>query len=357
MSDDTYKRYVLLNHMISRSTSRARTGASPPTIGANSLLALLDKRRLKGWAVEHPRGKPEKDDVVRLQINEGLDAIRLSDVLLDDDGAFAYASLLVEHVKASAAAFPVVHQGTWAGRELSGEEKERGAATAHVLIRIPMPGAYDDAKYRCVIEAVPGVSRRMITHLLCRQLRRISDAEEWSYRDTRTGRGKKPKEVNIRYTPRLELFADVGRKLGNPDAPARALRSMTFTKRSARQDVGQPTDVEYTDFNADVLIRVRADQGPPDEVARLTWAARIRKVYEDRGYSTRFLFRDNGGDIEQGTVQAAMDEATDLLMCSRELLAYASMPRVWEPKLNADVVRLLKAVSNRDEIWQPARRP
>ncbi len=357
MPDDAFKRYVLLNHMVSRSVSRARTGASPPTFGASTLLDLLEKRRLKGWAVEHPRGKPQENDVNRLQINEGLDAIRLSDALFDDDGAFAYVSLLVEHVKASATAFPVVHQGTFAGRELSGAEKERGAAAAHLVVRIPMAGAYDDGKCRCVIEAVPGVSRRLITYLLCRQLRRISDAEDWSYKDVRTARGKKPKEVNIKFTPRLELFADVGRKLGDASAPARALRSMAFTKRSERLSVGQPTDIEHMDFDADVLVTVKADQGPLDQVARLTWAGRIRKLYEDRGYSTRLMFRDAGGDIEQGTVQAAMDEASDLLMCSRDLVTYASMPKVWEPKLNADVVRSLKAVSNRDEIWQPARQP
>ena len=283
----------------------------------------------------------------------GQTLIRLRDFQAEEDAEFRYVSLLFEHVNADHTAFPVVNQATFAGRELTGEASERGATAAHVVVRLPGQGAYDVGKCRCVLEAVPGVSRRMVEWLMCRQLRRVSDADEWDFPDPRETRKGRKGPGRLRYTPRLELHADVGRRAGPDGRPGRVLTSMTFTKRGERQNVAQPTDVRHEDFEAAVEVKIRAEQGPEDPALLHRWAANIRQSYEARGYETRLAFRHVSGDVEKGAVNAALDGATDLLMCSRELVDYGATPKVCVGSIDAEVARSLKAVCARDEIWPP----
>ena len=93
-----------------------------------------------------------------------------------------------------------------------GADEERGALSAHVVVRLPIE-QYDDGSYRCAIEAVHSIPRRVIENFLCRQLRRQAAADELEFSVKQFGKKGKIVERNYRYYPRLELFADIGRKI------------------------------------------------------------------------------------------------------------------------------------------------
>src|SRR6185437_12432839 len=108
--------------------------------------------------------------------------------------------------------FSVVNTQTFSGRDIQGEDDERGGTTAHVVVRIPKDGDFEDGKYRCAIEVVHPITRADIEYLLCRQLRRQAEMDSWSFR-VETDKGTKKLVNDYRYYSRLELAADVGRTL------------------------------------------------------------------------------------------------------------------------------------------------
>jgi len=362
---DNNQRIVLLNTMISRSTTRARDH-DPPTIGALECLNILESRRKKKWAVEffgvderatsggnnEEQNAAELEDA-RLKQGEGHDCIRLRHMRLEEVGEFVYATLLVESIDVNARSFPVVHMETYDGREISGETKERGASTAHIVVRIPKQGIYDDGKYRCAIESVHPITRAEIETLLCRQLRRHSDGEEWTF-TVHVNKGKKSEQKNYRYTPRLELNADVGRGL-NVGVEDRIPTHMVFIKRAEKQTIGKGTAIDHEEFLADVQLRISASQGPADPADRRTWMQQIQDWYRQRDYEVRLYFRHANGGIIGGDVHKAIAGAADLLMCSREHISLTKPPKRWVSTINGEIATALRELVDRDELWEHAK--
>jgi hypothetical protein len=207
------QRFVFLNRLISISKTRARLYTAPTHAGAE-LLEIIDKRRKQNVGIEYEgigRGEDHIDDAVRIAHGKGHNFLRLRDMKWEgrvDDTR--YVTLLFEHINQGLRSFPVVHTTTFKGREIEGDAEERGATAAHVVIQLPPESELNLGNYRCTIEAVPAITRISIENFLSRQLRReVEQAGGWTFVVTETGRGKRPMTREIRYSPRLELLADV----------------------------------------------------------------------------------------------------------------------------------------------------
>lgn len=128
MSGD-HQRIILLNRLVSRSSTRAPQEHSPPTHGASELLEILEKRRVAKQAIEFFGADDNEDDSIRITNGAGHDFLRLRRLKFDKDGSRSYATLLLEFVDQGARSFPVDTK-TYSGREISGDADER-RATAH----------------------------------------------------------------------------------------------------------------------------------------------------------------------------------------------------------------------------------
>jgi hypothetical protein len=150
--------------------------------------------------------------------------------------------------------------------------------------------------------------------------------------------GKKGKtiEKEYRYNPRLELMADIGRKLDFALSGGRELAHMLFTKRSEKQTIAKATEVAHKDLYADVELKVSAKQGPEDPKERMAWLAVVRGYYESRGYESRMYYRHIGGGILSGQIHQALAGATDLVMCPKELISLKREPRDWYPRISPE---------------------
>src|SRR5580698_4514067 len=182
--EEKHDRIVLLNTMLSYSTSRAPSSVDAPVLGALESLKAIDARRKKGWAVEfigmdektlHDDKDGKKDtrneeeyEAARFKAGAGHHFVRLRALRLEDTDDYVYATLLIEAIDMNDRTFAVVNTETFDGREISAEGKERGSAAAHVVVRIPQHGAHDDGKYRCAIETVHPITRTDIATLLNR---------------------------------------------------------------------------------------------------------------------------------------------------------------------------------------------
>ena len=351
MGIDTSVRFVLLNYLVSRSMTRFRGDIRPPTHGARELIGALRKRADNGWTVEYISGTDDVDEEKRKSANEGLSFIRLKQVTLKEEDKFAFACLLFQYVDASKKNFGVVDIKTFEGRPIAGTESERGGTYAHMMIRIPLVGAFDTGIYRCAIEAAPSVSRSLMQHLMTKQLRRDSAYGELSFSVPQQRRRGPPSVKNYGYTVRIDLMADVGRTIASM-ASNRDLAKMLFTKRATKQHTATELEVEHEDFLADLQVTVGAKQGPADAIERLSWASRVRETYERLGYETRLFFRSIDGDVAMGQVHPAIASATDLLICPRERVEIASEAREWTDSLNQGVLDALRTVLDKDELWQ-----
>lgn len=352
----THDRIVLLNRLVSRSVSRAPQDAKVPTHAAAELLAILYAEREKGAAIEFFNHAEDCDDVKqRLQANKGKNFIRVSAMEFQTTDAGTYCTMLVDFVDNSVRSFPVVDIAKLEGRELLGDENERGATAAHVAIRLPKAGEYDDGTYRCVIESAPNITRQNIEYLLCRQLRRHSKTNDWlftiSTKDKKTG---KPGTKEHRYHPRLELMADVGRSVA---AGGTIISKLVFTKRSEKQNVAQKTAVIHDDVYADVRLQISASQGPKGSPAKLReWASALKDAYEKKGFNTRIYFRHaKGPELSGDVVNPAIDGATDLLMCHREVIQVPGEPRKWASSIDTGIRDQLKSLLDREELWERAK--
>jgi len=349
---DDNRRIVLLNTLVSRSTTRAKAHA-PPTIPALDLFRLLERRRTKRVAIEFYRADDDVDDAERIVLGRGHDFIRLRHLRIEEDGAeFCDVILLIEFVDWSRRSFPVVDTNTYDGREIEGEESERGGTTAHVVARLPKEGRLDLGSYRCAIEVVHPISRADIQYLLCRQLRRHSKAEEWAFPVTVVDR-KSGRETTkeYRYTPLLEFMSDVGRRL-NVATEERELSLMVFTKRHERHSTAQPSAIVHEDFLADVEYRVGANQAPADPEEKKSWLEGIKSDFELRGFKTRLFYKHPNGAVISGEVHQAVAGAADLLMCPREHISLARLPKTWVSTINSEVVTKMRALLDRDELWE-----
>ena len=223
---------VLLNTMLSISKTRARTH-KPPTMGGSEIFQILEARRAKNWAVEflHVDDDRKWTDDERVKNGQGHDCLRLRHLIFEENKSFTYVTGLIEFVDVSIKSFPVVHVETYEGREISGDRQERGASTAHIVVRIPHGLLYDDGKYRCAIEANHEVTRHDIETLFCRQLRRYARSIELTFSAEIQGK-RKTRTIEYKYTPQVNLAADVGRSLKVATRES-SLAHMVFIKRIA----------------------------------------------------------------------------------------------------------------------------
>jgi hypothetical protein len=381
------QRFVLLNRLISVSKTRARLYEAP-THGAAELLAIIDNRRGRKVAIEFEDLKVSEDHIdegIRLEQGKGHNFLRLRQMQWEGrPDEIRYVTLLLEHIDQDLRRFPVVHTTTFEGREIEGEADERGATAAHIVVRLPPESALNLGNYRCVIEVVPPVTRTSIERFLSCQLRReVLKDGGWMFTVTETSRGKKPVTKEFKYFPKLELYADVGSKFDGDITDGRILASMVFTKRKERQSIGRPahvkeehiraeigfgatstTPIDPVDTDADVLeesvladveIRVNASQGPSDIAEKRSWAATVRKHYEDLGYKSRLYFRHAvGGPMFAGDVHPAVAGASDLLICPKESICLSEPPKQWRPESDAETVEKMKAILDNDSLWERA---
>lgn len=311
-STEQQQRIVLLNHLVSRSSTRAPASVTPPRLAVLPFFQDLRKRCEKGVAIEFERltEKDGMDELARITAGRGHNLLRLRRMNIEEPTKEApgYAVMLFELLDHQRKSFPVAHIENFKGRELSGEDLETGGLSAHVMVRLPPTGAFDDGVYRCVVESVPSITRARIEAFMCRQIRRTG---EWTFKAEGT-KGKKTVMKEYAYTPRLELHADVARALSAGSAGGRVLSQLIFTKRAEKRSIAEKVDVKDRDFYADVEIKVSAKQGPEDEVEKATWFSRVRSHFETMGYSTKVYFRHGtgsqvGGDVRHHQIEGAQD--------------------------------------------------
>lgn len=356
MTDETHERLVLLNRLVSRSSTRAPQEHKPPIHSAPELLKILQGRQTANIAIEFFGAPDEEVEAERIKAGLNHNFIRLAKSKIVKRGDRSYAILLIEYVDQAQRSFPVVHTVNFTGREISGDDAERGASTAHVVVRLPKDGELDDGNYRCVIEVVHSVTRQHIENFLCRQLRRHSDAQEWVFTvTTKKKEDKASKTKDYRYNPRLELFSDIGRALNLAASGGKVLSHMVFTKRSEKQSIGVPKTVVHTDVVADVELRISAKQGPDDPEEMRTWASAIRAAYEKLNYDSKMYYRHINGRIISGNVHEAVAGASDLLMCPKELISTKKPAKRWLPSISDEVADGMIALLENDGLWERAK--
>ncbi|MBB4370962.1 hypothetical protein GGD63_003759 [Bradyrhizobium sp. cir1] len=228
---EEFQRFVILNRLASISISRAPVAFKPPTVAGVELFNVLQERNEAGSAIEFfGAGDTEKDDEEtedeRIARCVGHNFIWLRQIKIATSGAHRYAKLLLEFVDQSKKSFSVVDTSSLKGRNISGGKNERGGVSCHVVVRLPIK-QHDDGDYRCAIEVAHTINRGMIETFLCRQLRRWAHNDELTYEVHLPDRKGKASIKVYKYSPRLELLADVGRSLSFATAGGRELAHMT----------------------------------------------------------------------------------------------------------------------------------
>ncbi|MCA0317487.1 MAG: hypothetical protein LCH88_05385 [Proteobacteria bacterium] len=355
MADEepTFKRHVLLNWFVSKSVTRAPQEHSPPIHGAEELLSYIDHRRKLGHAVEFHGATDDPDDGRRIAGGKKFDFIRLRDLRITSANGRRYADLLVEYVNQAERSFPVVNLDTYEGREVEADRDERGAAAAHVIVRLPQANEYEDGQYRCAIEAVHSVTRSDIAMLLSRQLLRVARDREFNFSVEIPPKGKaRGREKAYRYHPKIDLLADVGRALDAATSPKRTLSHMVFVNRSERQELAGATSVIDREYTASVEVKVSAKEAPADEGERSGWWTKLRQTWENRGYETRVYYRSVGGGMLSGEVQHRdIEGAADLVLCPRELVDIPGEAKRWRATFCEQTLGKLRELVDRDELW------
>lgn len=356
----THERFVLLNRLVSASRSRAPVEHKPPLVEGEELVTALKERQEAKGAIEFfgktdTEREADETDAERVARCAGLDFIWLRQIRISKRGAYKYAALLLEFVDQSKTKFSVVDTDSLKGRDISGGKNERGGISAHVVIRLPI-SQHDDGTYRCAIEQAPSINRGVIETFICRQLRRWAHENELTYEvhtpDKRTG---KATVKEYRYTPRLELMADIGRSISFATASGRELAQMVFSKRSEKRSIGGKDHVVDEEVLADVEIRIAAKQGPSDAEERYKWLSKIRSSFEKSGYTTRLIYKQINGGTISGKVHEALAGATDLVICPKELMTLKHEPRDWYAEFDEDVIDQMIAFLDKEGLWQRAK--
>lgn len=349
-----FQRLVILNRLFSSSTTRVKDKDAVPVHTAFELLKLLKQRVDANTAVEFFGADSEEDDAKRLVDGKGKSHIKIRGLEFSNDSSGRYASALIEFLNKDERSMPVVSMETHTGRELEGDEDERGAYAAHVVVRMPLDNEYDDSSYRLVLE-VNNISRKSIEHLLCRQLRRIAgEAPAWTFPVWKQLKTKKKQEER-RYHPKFELAADVGRTLDVAIGRGGTLSQVVFTKRHEKQSTAGPTAVLQSEFFANVTIRVAASEGPTDPDEKVGWFGKIRQHYLALGYEARTYFRHAQGGLVSGEMSDDVANAADIMMCQKEYILLSSEPKRWRGDLNSEVIDRMKTLLNNDGLWQHAQ--
>jgi hypothetical protein len=296
------QRIILLNWLISRSATRSRAHEAP-VVPVQQLLDILEARRRKGLAIEYWGVRSEStDEAERLTLGAGHDFTRLCHIVAQETKEFRYVTLLLKYADMAVRAFSVEDIQEFKGRDIEGKETERGVTAAHVSFRLPISDSQlDVGKYRCVVEPASPLTRGHIEHFLCRQIRRQTDAEEWTFSVTEhKGRRSRPITKELRYTPRLELHADVGRQISTTGAGQGDLSHMVFTKREARQSIARAQEITQQDVLANVQIKVSAHQGPRNPEEKRQWSLGIRDFFTAQGYEAKLYYRHANGRVTGG---------------------------------------------------------
>jgi hypothetical protein len=347
VADADFQRIILLNRLVSTTVSRAPEEHKSPIHGGWELLHLIDKRRAKKWAIEYINSLDDDDEDARAKKGQGHNFLRLRHCRFEEIHGFRYAILLFEFVDQGVTSFPVVHTSTFTGREIAGDDEERGATAAHVVIRMPGAQGYDDGNYRCAFEAVPPITRRDIETFLSRQIRR---ADDWTFSVDIPGKRKTLTKV-YSYHPKFNLFGDIGRRLSGI-GDGRILNYMLFTKRSEKQAVGKATAVLHKDVYADVDLRISAKQGPQDPEEQRGWVEALRQTYKERGFESRLYYRHVNGGTLSGEVHQAVDGAADIMMCPKEIISLNKKPKRWTATINSEIAERMMALLDNDELWE-----
>jgi len=345
------QRIILLNRLISRSISKAPREHKPPLIAGGELFDGIIKRQRKGVAVEYIGADDDADDAERIKKGASHDCLRLSNVRSEKDGNGRFVSMLFEFIDSSQINFPLVDLQTFAGREISGKELERGATSAHVVVRLPGDDEFDDGNYRCAFEMVQPVTRRSVQRFLNRQIRRDGEAEfSVNVIDKKSQRSV---TKDYRFHSRFDLVADLGRSLSHGGAK-RILSQVVFTKRSERMAVGQPTAVNHEEVLADVEVRISGKQAPADPEEQMSWITRLRKKWEHQGFQTKVYYRSLGGATMGSNIHRDIENAADLVICPKEFVTLSKPPKRWTDKFNPEIISKLKDILRKDELWQRA---
>ena len=202
------QRIVLLNRLITRSISHAPREHKPPMIPGVELFSIIEKRQKRGFAVEFLGADDDKDDTKRLKKGAGHDCFRLSQFKTENDTGSRFVTMLFEFIDDSQTSFPLVDLETFAGRELSGKELERGASCAHVVVKLPSDGDFDDGNYRCAFENVSPITRMAVERFLSRQIRRDG---EWEFSVTSVDKKSKRPTTWAQLAPRSNSLPDSSR--------------------------------------------------------------------------------------------------------------------------------------------------
>jgi hypothetical protein len=349
-------RIVLLNRLVSSSISRATiVGSKLPTHSASDLFGHIQKRIENGVCIEYfDTDDVNEEDPVRIAANVGKNLVRVSRIEIAKSASGGYCTFLVDFIDSSISSFPVVDIRSFDGRELSGNATERGAHAAHVVVKLPAEGEADDGMYRCVIEAVPNVTRQNIEYLLGRQLRRIAKAGDWVVMSQEANQKGQPVAKAKSYYAKLELMADVGRQSGGTMGPEN-LTKMVFTKRSEKLSIAQATSVIHQDVYGDARYQVPASQAPKDPNEKVKWFKALRESYENRGFTTKLYFRHLSGGEVSGTLNPSLDGAADLLMCQREIIDLEGERKFWVGTIQPHTRDKLKAILDKDELWEKTK--
>ena len=160
---------------------------------------------------------------------------------------------------------------------------------------------------------------------------------------------------SYKYHPRLELVADVGRKVDLDGTGSRQLSHMIFVKRAEKKTIAQPTDVKQIQFYADVEQKISAKDGPSDLDEKKSWLESIRKYYGELGYETRLYYKSTSGSSLSGSVHGMIAEAADLLMCPKETIQLADKPSRWRKSISGEIASEMKSLLDKDSLWERAK--
>jgi hypothetical protein len=354
---EEFQRFVILNRLVSKSVSRAPEAFKPPLVEGDEVFKMLAERQQSGGAIEFfgadEKGRDaDETDTDRIKRSTGHNFIWLRKISIVDRGAHRYVTMLLEFVDQAKTSFSVVDTSNLKGRDITGGKNERGGVSCHVLVRLPIK-QHDDGTYRCAIETVHHINRSMIEAFICRQLRRWAHANELSYEVHTPDKKGRMNVKEYRYSPRLELYSDVGRSLSFATSGGRELAHMTFSKRSTKQSIGGKDHVKHQELIADVELRVNAKQGPEDPKERVTWLASIRSFYESNGYHTKLAYRHlTGGGILSGSVHKALAGAADLVMCQKELMSLQHGLRDWYAEIDDEIEEQMASFLDKDQLWE-----
>ncbi|WP_315806941.1 MULTISPECIES: hypothetical protein [unclassified Bradyrhizobium] len=346
---ESNQRIILLNRLISRSVSRAPREHKPPLLKGAELFDIIAKSFRRGHAVEFVGLEDDRSgEEQRLARGAGHDCYRLRNFRIDEEEDGRFAVMLFEFIDDAQKSFPLVDLETFAGREISGREQERGASSAHVVVRLPNGDEFDEGNYRCAFESVQPITRMAVERFLNRQIRR--DGEQVF--TVTTIKDKKVATKDYRFHGRFNLAADLARSMAT--SGGKTLSQIVFTKRSERQSIGHPTAVHHEDVVADIEVKISGKQAPSDPKEQVDWLTWVRKNWETRGYQTKLYYRYASGGLVGGRVHRDIENAHDLMLCPREFVTLSKPPKRWSMRVNSEMVSKLKELLRKDDLWQQA---